>query len=80
MFRQILAVVCFLLSMSVLAQDLTRIPAGEVAEATRLFKVYREDPVPMAREDAAKSLLKMHYTVMQALVPIVGRRESGRSR
>src|SRR4051794_33910025 len=55
------------------AQDLSRVPATDQAEAARQVKIYRESPDVAAREAAFDALLKMHYSVLQALIPVVER-------
>ncbi len=68
---------CFLsfsiLAATLCAQDLSRVPVTEQAEAARLVKIYRESTDQVAREAAMDSLLKMHYTVLQALSPVMER-------
>jgi uncharacterized protein YkwD len=58
---------------SATAQDLSNVPSGERKEAARQFKIYREAADPATREQAARSLSNMDYTVMLALVPVVER-------
>ena len=55
------------------AQDFSRVPASDQAEAARLFKIYRESREESARVDAVKNLLNLHPTVMLALVPVLER-------
>lgn len=62
-----------LLAAALRAQDLSRVPPAEQAEAVRLVKIYRESADQAAREAAIDSLLKMNYTVHQALVPVLER-------
>jgi uncharacterized protein YkwD len=62
----------FLLA-TVRAQDLSRVPPAEQLEAARQVKIYRESTDQAARETAFDALLKMNYTVMQAMVPVVER-------
>lgn len=62
-----------LLTSPLLAQDLTRVPPTEQAEAARQFKLYRESKDLAEREKAADALAKMHYTVLQQLAPLVER-------
>lgn len=67
------AVCAILISSTALAQDLSRVPPAEQAEAARQVKIYRESTDQAAREAAMDALVKMHYTVLQALVPVVER-------
>lgn len=53
------------------AQDLSRVPPTEQPEAARLVKIYRESTDQAAREAAVDALLKMNYTVLQAMVPTI---------
>jgi uncharacterized protein YkwD len=62
-----------LVAIPALAQDLSHVPSGERKEAARQFKIYREGADPAAREQAARSLSNMDYTVLLALVPVVER-------
>lgn len=73
MVRLFLLVFAVALALTAGAQDLSRVPPDSQAEAARLFKVYREDRALAEREKALGELVKMHYTVLQAAVPIVER-------
>jgi uncharacterized protein YkwD len=71
LFRLLLATILFAAVSQ--AQDLSRVPPAEQAEAARLVKIYRESADQAAREAAVDSLLKMHYTVLQAMIPVLER-------
>ena len=69
-----LIAVCVLALVPILdAQDLSRIPRANQAEAARLFKIYRESTDLTAREQAADALGKLDTQAMLALVPILER-------
>jgi uncharacterized protein YkwD len=65
--------VATLLTITASAQDLSRIPPAEQAEATRQFAIYRQSTDQPAREKAVEALLKMSPPVMIALAPILER-------
>ncbi len=63
---------CVLALVSILdAQDLSRIPRANQAEAARLFKIYRESTDLAAREQAVDALIQLDPQAMLALVPIL---------
>lgn len=72
--RSLLFPACIIaLAITASAQDLSRVPPAVQAEAARLFKVFREDRVLAEREKALGELTKMHYTVLQAAIPLMER-------
>jgi uncharacterized protein YkwD len=62
-----------ILTWTASAQDLSLVPPAARREAARLFKILREDRVLAEREKALGELCKLHYTVLQAAVPILER-------
>jgi uncharacterized protein YkwD len=70
--NRLLAPACaIVLACTANAQDLSRVPPASQADAARLFKILREYRVLAEREKALGELSKMHYTVLQAAVPVM---------
>ena len=69
----VLAILCSASLRDAGAQDFSRVPPADQPEAARLFKIYREGADAPAKLEAMKSMLRMHASVMLALVPVVER-------